>query len=515
MNRVTLPTTTKTNLPSIIPPPLIMHTYVQEAVFVAAVIGSLVWAYNAIPAGLQEVKDAARSPAPEEPKQPQAKQLDPDAENKIELDTLQVLSQGHSFPLRNAAIKIVTSRATNNENRNILLRLLASSHEHDRDKAINALSLLFYGSEGKEHPYRNSLHERFQDRKAFDAIVTALVNLLPYHEAASRGVSRESLNPPSPIRPLYRSSNEKALMRMLIIALRGGHRSHLVTKDNKHLDIALDAGLVSRWLQHYPFPCALPQFSKYNYKKYDVCSLFGSSRFASDDEDMHEIIRIVSSVSRGANQLRAVGLKASRITENMEDRIRTRRNGSSNSRDSSPSRSMAYSVVESEVDSDIRMIGGEGTAGEHTTSWTQTWPTSDEWDAEPHPRVQDRSQEENALRRRNREAVVVAERGQPLGRDNILRRQDSGTATEDHRHPTRLDDVDGGSSTPESMPELEALPNFVPWDTVARPRPGEPVSEEIFGMSPVGFYAVDTEDIAEARTGSETTRDMVQDSELD
>ena len=490
-----------------------MHTYVQEALFVAAVIGSLVWAYNAIPAGLQEVKDAARSPAPEEPKQPQAKQLDPDAENKIELDTLQVLSQGHSFPLRNAAIKIVTSRATNNENRDILLRLLASSREHDRDKAINALSLLFYGSEGKEHPYRNSLHERFQDRKAFDAMVTALVNLLPYHEAASRDVSRHSLDPPSPIRPLYRPSNEKALMRMLIIALRGGHRSHLVTKDNKHLDIALDAGLVSRWLQHYPFPCALPQFSKYNYKKYDVCSLFGSSRFASDDEDVHEIIRIVSSVSRGANQLRAVGLKASRITGNMGDRIRTRRrNDSLNSRDSSPSRSMAYSVVESEVDSDIRMVGGEGTAGEHTTSWTQPWPTSDEWNAEPHPRVQDRSQEENALRRRNREAVVVAERGQPLGRDNILRRHDSATASEGHRHPTRLDDMDGGSSTPDSMPDLEALPSFVSEYTNAQTRP---VSEEIFGMSSAGFYAVDMEDVAEVRTGSETTRDMVQDSELD
>ncbi len=462
-----------------------MHPHVQEAIFVTTIIGGLFWAYNTIPAGLQEVKDAARSPGPEEPKQAPAKQLDPDAENKIELETLRVLSQGHSFTLRNAAIKIAANRAVTDDSRRLLLRCLASKNKRHRDNAIDALWFLFNGPEGKEYQYKYSLHARFQDKEAFEAIITALVNLLPLHKKIYEDDSKVAPSlPPSPVAPVQRPRQEKPLLQILMIALRGTSRTHMTTTDSQHLDIALEAGLVTRWLAHYPFPCSLPQFSKYNYKKSDVCSLFGTGRYAHDDQDMHEIIRTVFGSPKGSNHLRAVGLKASRITEDIEHPILRRCRGSLYSNESH-SRSRANSIPVSEVDDDVRMVGGEDTAGQPMSNWTpvEAWSRNDGLENRPRlrQRLQERSQEEVSLRRRNREAVVVAERGQPLGRDNILRRLDSGTVLDDSasreaRHTaTRLEDGDDGSASDDSVPELEPVPSDRPTMTIN----GIPPSQEL------------------------------------
>ena len=454
-----------------------MHVYVQEAIFVTTIISGLVWAYKTISAGLQEVRDAARSPDPEEPKQTPAKQLDPDAENKIELETLRVLSEGHSFSLRNAAIKIASQRAVNDDNRKLLLRCLASKNKHHRDNAIRALWFLFNGPEGREHQYKYSLHARFQDHEALEAIITGLVSLLPYHQKVYHDDSRVAPNlPPSPIAPLRRPRQEKTLLKLLLTALRGTSRTHMTTKDSQHVDVALEAGLVTRWLAHYPFPCSLPQFSKYNYKKSDVCSLFGTSRYAHDDQDMHEIIRTISSSPKGSNHLRAVGLKASRITEDIEHQSYCKHRGSLNSTDSHicnslpRSRSRANSIAESLAESgDVSMVGGEGTAGEPVSNWTPV-SFAEGWEELPQlrQRLREQSQEEVSLRRRNREAVVVAERGEPLGRENILRSEDSGRMFDDggianearRRQHARLEDgTENGDEDEDddSMPELEAV----------------------------------------------------------
>ena len=442
-----------------------MHPYVQEAILVTAIVGGLIWAYETIPAGLQEVKDAARSPGPDEPEQPPTRQLDPEAEDKIELKTLRVLSESPSHLLRNAAIKIVASRAVNHDNRKLLLRHLASKNYRHRDNAIRAMCLLFYGAEGAENTHRNTQHKRFQDKEAFDAIITALVNTLPYHKRNYEDTSKLAPNnPPSPIRPLRRPYHEEKLVHLLLFALQGGNRSRLGMNEKEHLDTAISAGLVTRWLANYPFPCTLPQFSKYNYKKSDVCGLFSNSRFAVDDPDMNDIIRMVLSSPKGSNQLREVGLKASRITEHIDQTTIRRRRGSLNSYDSGPP-----SVPISEVDSDVRMMGGEDTAGEPMTNWTPIERfASSEQVGSPHLRPQDHSREEVSLRRRNREAIVVANRGEPLGRDNILRRVDSATLQNDNpfpwtrtgpRHLTRPGDVADGSSSSDSMPELQSAPS--------------------------------------------------------
>lgn len=505
-----------------------MHPYVQETVFATAIIGGLLWAYKTIPAGLQEVKDAARSPDPEEPKQPQSKRLGPDAENKIEIETLRVLSEGHSFPLRNAAIKIATQRAVNDDNRRLLLRCLASKNKRHRDDAIRAVWFLFNGPEGKEHQYKYSLHARFQDKEAFEAIITALVNLLAYHRKVYQDDTKVAPNlPPSPIAPFRRPRQEKTLLKILLTALRGTSRTHMLNKDSEHLELALEAGLVTRWLAHYPFPCSLPQFSRYNYNKSDVCSLLGSNRYAHDDQDMHEIIRTISSSPKGSNYLRAVGLKASRITEDIDTPTLRRRRGSTSldsvtSLSHSPANSIAESLAES---GDVRMVGGEATAGEPVSNWTPV-RFAEGWEEEPHlrQRLQDRSREEVALRRRNREAIVVAEQGQSLGRENILRRLDSGTmfdtingtvAEQAMWRPRRIIGLDGGIESGDanesdgSMPELEPVgPNEVA--AFADAMPSLPEMRTLFEQATgrrVGGRQPVVENNASTRTANEATSD--------
>ena len=435
MNRI------PSNNPLFLPPSLTspkMHPYVQEAIFATVILGGLFWAYKTVPAGLQEVKDAARSPGAEEPKQPPARQLDPDAENKIGLQTLRGLSDGHSFPLRNAAIKIATQRAVSDDNRKLLLRCLASKNRHHRDNAIRALLLLFSGPEGREHQYKYTQHARFQDKEAFEAIITALVNLLPYHKRLYKDDSKVSPNlPPSPVAPIRRPRQEKTLLRILLTAMRGNDPRPTPKKDGELLDLALEAGLVTKWLAHYPFPCTLPQFSKYNYKKVDVCTLLASINYADDDPVMSDLIQIIQCGDKGQVHLRAAGLKASAIAEDIDTpppRRRRPRGAMSYDDIITPCHSeRANSIADSLAESgDVRMVGGEATAGEPVSNWSPV-SFAQGWEEQPYlrQRWREQSQEEVSLRRRNREAVVVAERGEPLGRENILSRLDSGTMVEE------------------------------------------------------------------------------------
>lgn len=59
-------------------------------------------------------------------------------------------------------------------------------------------------------------------------------------------------------------------------------------------------------------------------------------------------------------------------------------------------------------DSDVWMVDGEDTAGPSVR--------------ESSRRFQEGSAEEQALRRRRREAMVLSEGGRPLGRDDIIQR---------------------------------------------------------------------------------------------
>lgn len=146
---------------------------------------------------------------------------------------------------------------------------------------------------------------------------------------------------------------------------------NIVLQEN--VEAALEAGIVSRWLSKYPFPCALTEPSR----KQDVVMLMKT--WWSDDAVMSSIFSTISSHPDGAKQLRKYGLMGSMIEENDHD--------------------------DEGWDSDVWMVDGEDTAGSRPVS---------------SRRVREGTAEEQAVRRRRREAMVLSDGGRPLGNDDII-----------------------------------------------------------------------------------------------
>ncbi|QSS58577.1 hypothetical protein I7I51_08004 [Histoplasma capsulatum] len=173
-----------------------------------------------------------------------------------------------------------------------------------------------------------------------------------------------------------RPQGEKKALNTLDIILR------------ENIPAALEAGVISRWLSKYPFPCTTEDESK----RIDVVVL--TKTWYTDDSVMSSIISTLSSHQEGVSQLRKYGLMGSRIAEHThsvyDDEI-----GDEYDHDDG-----------SENDSDVWMVGGEETAG------LPLWAGG--------RRRQEGTAEEQELRRQRREAMVFSESGGPLGRDDII-----------------------------------------------------------------------------------------------
>lgn len=147
----------------------------------------------------------------------------------------------------------------------------------------------------------------------------------------------------------------------------------------ENVPAALEAGIIARWLNKYPFPCALTEPSR----RQDVVMLMKT--WWSDDAVMSAIFGTLTQHPDGIKQLRKHGLMGSIIEENDQD-----------------------DDDDDDVDSDVWMVDGEDTAGSYRRSSSR--------------RHQESSAEEQALRRRRREAMVLSEGGRPLGREDIIQR---------------------------------------------------------------------------------------------
>ncbi|KIW23269.1 uncharacterized protein PV07_11480 [Cladophialophora immunda] len=384
-----------------------------------------------VPVLLKRVKDAARAPPPDPP--PPAKRLQKDSENSLKLETLRTLADGYSYDLRTSAIKIVASRTVRTRTRDLLLRDLASEDDSRRENAINALHMLLTHSALSE-----TICGHFRDPKAVKAIVHGLINVLPQHEVnvkqASNGESpfqtreKKPPLPPSPIRPARRPSQEAQLLEIFTIVVHGLSRRDI--KYPSIMDAALDAGLVSKWLTNYPFPCGEPENYMFNFHREDVARLFDRMAWLSDDPVMGDVILAVMQYPRARRQMREWGLSASSYKENMF---------TGRSDQGSWNQGWGYPGWQDEdedadEDNDVRMVNGESTAGvilgdpalagDNMTLWDEP-ARSTTTRAAARLRSAERSQEEEHLRRRHREAIVVAERGTPLSRENILQRANS------------------------------------------------------------------------------------------
>lgn len=201
---------------------------------------------------------------------------------------------------------------------------------------------------------RTSVCARLKDLPTYTAVVDCLCSFLEEHvEETGTTISH--------VLPKTRPLGEKKALSTL----------NLILQEN--IPAALEAGVVSRWLCKYPFPCAVADPSR----RQDVVLLMKT--YWSDDPVMSSIISTIASHPDGAKQLRKYDLMGSMIEENDQD--------------------------DDDVESDVWMIDGDETAGARQVSGR---------------RFREESPEEQALRRRRREAMVLSEGGRPLGNENII-----------------------------------------------------------------------------------------------
>ncbi|CAI7588782.1 unnamed protein product [Penicillium palitans] len=275
-------------------------------------------------------------------------------EEALKLDTLLKLSQSTSHDLRAAALRIISERSTKGDTRDLLLEELASKNKVHQRRALNALNFLV----SNRALTRTSICSRLADVPTFTAIINCLCNLLEEHVEKTSTTN-------SPILPKTRPMGEKKALNILSVLLP------------ENIPGALEAGIISRWLCRYPFPCAIAEPSR----RRDVVILMKT--WWSDDVVMSAIFSALSSHPDGIKQLRKHGLMGSMIEENDHD-------------------------DEDDADSDVWMVDADEAGG----SFGRT----------PSRRLQEGSAEEQALRRRRREAMVLSDGGRPIGNDDIIQR---------------------------------------------------------------------------------------------
>jgi len=405
---------------------------------------SLAVGYRSIVPALDYIRALAVSPDPDDeaskPRDAPKPRLQQAAEDALTVKTLRNLSEGYSHDLRTAAIKIVATRSIKSSTKDLLLSDLTSQNEDARDNAINGLWLLLYS------PALTDKHfpSQFSDQATFSALITALVNVLPEHDrtlprvAEDRSTMFDTESPSSPVRPLHRPAHEVSLLIMLHLLLLYRHPDRYTSHTNNNIAPALSAGLVTRWLANYPFPCSLPQNSHMNYKRSDITGLFERKSWASDDPLMGEVMQIIMHSAEGVKQLREAGLRKSSYKENVDQ-------------DGWVSSDSPWNHAWDEED-DVAMLNvPEGDAAR--LSWHR-------FVAGVRPRSSERSHE--SLRRRHREAIVVAEPGIPLGREHILQR------VEGPRDPfgeiageRMFNEAMRGDSEPELQPDIVSLRDLV------------------------------------------------------
>ncbi|KAJ9297614.1 hypothetical protein DTO271G3_4389 [Paecilomyces variotii] len=271
-------------------------------------------------------------------------------EDALKLETLLKLSESTSFDLRAAALRIVAERSTKGSTRELLLKDLVSKDKERREKALTALHFLV----SNRALSRTTVSSRLKDLPTYTALIDCLCNFLEEHV-------EETGTTISPILPKTRPPGERKALSTL----------NIILPENIHG--ALQAGIVSRWLSKYPFPCAVADEAR----RQDVVLLCKS--WWGDDTFMCSIINTLASHPDGVKQLRKYGLMGSMMEENDHD--------------------------DYDRDSDVWMVGGDDTAGPRGLSGR---------------RLREESEEERALRRRRREAMVFSEGGRPLGNDNII-----------------------------------------------------------------------------------------------
>ncbi len=261
------------------------------------VASGLLVAANAIPYYLQYIRTITEVQQEEKPSKGPCE----DTEDALKLSTLEKLVAAPSYKLRASAVKIIAERCIKDSTRKLLLRDLASKHSTKRDRALHALWFLMTDSSLVTDM---EFTQQFMfDPAMFPALVDCLCNLLPLH---SHGPPNRADNPTnsSPLLPHNRPPYENLALHIL---------GRILTVET--LPNALSAGLISKWLKDYPFPCALPSNGA---RRQEVVKLFKTKSFGREDPLMADIITILTRLPEGLKQMRIHGLRGSSYGEAAE-----------------------------------------------------------------------------------------------------------------------------------------------------------------------------------------------------
>lgn len=258
--------------------------------------------YWYIPQLLEHVKHlaAVKTPKVEEIKP----RLIEDAEDAIEPSTIEALAFGPSYPVSSAAVRLAARKAIKDDDVvHGLLADLASQNKGRRERAIKALQMLLTEPVLRE----SNIRKRFLGPDIHDALVAALVNVLPDHNRWINTVDVYT----SPIKPPHRSGQEAALMSLILNLMEEPSMFDYSTGQYQvNAQPAINSGIITKWLKRYPFPCAVAVEGKYNFCRHDVVRLLKHDAWASDDLLMSRLVGILGRTPQGWQELTDVGLKS-------------------------------------------------------------------------------------------------------------------------------------------------------------------------------------------------------------
>ncbi|KAL8912360.1 MAG: hypothetical protein Q9171_002647 [Xanthocarpia ochracea] len=294
------------------------------------------------------------------------------SEDAIKLETLDELSRNANEDIRNAAIKIIIERASKSSSRRMLLGDLRSKDHERRGSAITSIKYLYQSVPECFDPYKNILVQ---------SVVDCLSNLLPlsYQFETARMEGKE----------IHRTETERDAMELMYLFLQ-----------RFGVQVALECNILSLWLERYPFGGNLEipyPGDKHSQLAAKHKIITGFSLSPEHDPAMY---RILSTILREAAAPKTVFMKFM--------------NGCS-------SGSCSCSKDQ------------DGEPDENEQGFSEIWykihGTANAPDQGLGPmmrggnRVRDESIEEQALRRRRREAMVLGEMGRPIEREDIIQRE--------------------------------------------------------------------------------------------
>ncbi|KAL2053979.1 hypothetical protein ABVK25_005908 [Lepraria finkii] len=316
-------------------------------------------------------------------------------ENALKLNTLGRLAQSANQDIRAASIKIITERLfQGGEMRSTwksMMGDLTGSNAERRDKTLTCLRFVAKSSQSNEAA-RALFHLSFTYR----ALITCLCGLLP----EARGAESSSS---------YRSQPERDSLWLLDYILPF------------HTTQALQADVIGRWLTHYPFGGEGVSLSE---KKKIMRDIARGDYFYEDSDfgcSMESILRRFFTIEEFRKQMERHNLVDA--MEGIDEDLGISRP------------SIGRTGRGSQGDWEHISVGTRWTTGagdylvdpEQGLNWSdinldETARTRAGNDVGPSERGREQSPEEQALRRRRREAMVLGENGRPIQRGDIIQR---------------------------------------------------------------------------------------------